>query len=1636
MSKVIDKFPLTDVAYTLSGRSRFAQRFFCVVEKGKESIGSELAVHSKPIRAPLHAANVGFIFTGQGAQWHGMGAELFKYRVFRMAIEYLDVILKLLPSPPSWSLEDILSGDGDTALIQTAEVSQAVCTAVQVGLVDLLASWSVRPSGVAGHSSGEIAAAYAAGRISAAEAIVAAYLRGQAVSKNNQEGAMLAVGLGLEEVVAYVRGREDEVKIAAINSPGSVTLSGEETAIKQLSAAMTDAGIFNRQLKTGGNAYHSHHMLPIGRDYVTALAEGMQCVKELGLATQRYQHAAWVSSVTPTKSTTLIDEFATYWRANLESPVRFSEAIAGLVENPEVPIHVLIEIGPHPALKSPVEQILKAAGKVLPYASTLKRQENGQRSVLQLAGTLFCLNVPVNIAAVNSVDGVDGVVEHGCVCTALPPYQYTYGGLNYHESRASKEYRYRTVLRHDLLGSKVVGTAKLRPQWRNIIRIKDLSWLGDHRLLPDAVLPGAAYMAMAVEAASRIHDDSSEPPRIKGFSLADVAIDKSLVIPEDDYGVEVLTSLELASDMSTTHSPAWASFSISSVDRQSDEWAEHCIGRVKVVVEQSGDGAGESQEQAEALPGPSRAVSAKAWYKQFAQIGLGYGPAFQPLSNVSIQQASNVAAATLDLHTTRTHVEGGESKYPLHPAALDGAIQLGLIACHSGKHAEASTAFVPVRLARLYISNDIERNAGAMCTVVAHGERRGIRGAHLDFSLTSSNNEILARAEGLRCISFSSAERAKDRAVSSPFTRLVWKPDIRAMSNDQARSRHPPPEANVEQAPSWAITNRLAHFVVFSIYETFGRLLNGPKPSGDVGHFFRWVQRKGELDCSVLMNEARELAAEGKLTQKIEELANQAAHIIEVQIAKLLHDNMADILYERRTGIDVILTEDLLTPLYQYGLLMTGIYPQLHHVLAGLAYSNPNARILEIGGGTGGATRIAMKAFSGPNGIKAYRDYTFTDISAGFLSGARESLAQFQDMNFSVFDIEGDPVDQGYVEGTYDLIIACQVLHATSNMHRTLKNCRRLLKPGGKLVLVETNENFIVPGVVVGTFTGYWAGIPDGRVDAPFQSLSDWDRSLRGAGFSGLDVVLDDFPDPHNTTSVILSTVITEAPSESPHSAVYVVCDTLSPLVQEISTALEQRGKEPKIGKFDEAVDSVPPDSCIVTIFDEEHVLFNDGLARLQRLSQNSTKFIALTSSGTLRGRSPNGAVLSGLLRVLQNENPANEYISIDVDASDFDLERDDRGNLASFVVDCALRTHPLTSSETPDSSPQDREFSWAEGCLWVSRHVPDAGFHSQHGMELRSMRPEILPLKSQGPLQATFESPGVMSSLCFKPCEELLQPLQTDFIDVAVEAIGLDARDFHRWTGRVDEDYLSSEYAGTVTAIGATVNNFNVGDRVYGLGKGQFGNRTRVPAAMARKLSPSDVLEKMVSMPFAYAMAIYALESVARIRKGQSVLVHTNVQGIGLATINLALAKGADVFVMVETAEQACFLVEGQSMSASHVISSIASSTTVQRAARRTLTGKFDTIISTMGGARLAPFAHALHPLGHLIHLGHASTQATRVVNVETLPQNTSFCSIDPVIVLGSDLTLGAELMQAVDEYYRKGLIQPIQKVSVLDVA
>ena len=195
------------------------------------------------------------------------GKELLaEFRIFRAAVAEMDAVLKCLPHPPSWSLRDAMLETAESSQINEVTHSQPACTALQIALVLLLSSWDIKPSATLGHSSGEIAAAFAAGRLLLGQAIIAAYYRGYVLGKQSGQGAMMAVGMSFEHAEEEIStaSLQGTVRVACINSPKSVRISGDEPAIDTLLGLFQARNIFARKLKTGGQAYHSHHMMANG----------------------------------------------------------------------------------------------------------------------------------------------------------------------------------------------------------------------------------------------------------------------------------------------------------------------------------------------------------------------------------------------------------------------------------------------------------------------------------------------------------------------------------------------------------------------------------------------------------------------------------------------------------------------------------------------------------------------------------------------------------------------------------------------------------------------------------------------------------------------------------------------------------------------------------------------------------------------------------------------------------------------------------------------------------------------------------------------------------------------------------------------------------------------------------------------------------------------------------------------------------------------------------------------------------------------------------------------------------------------------------------------------------------------------
>lgn len=1054
-----------------------------------------------------------------------VGAQLLhEFGAFRHTIQYLDEVLSKLQKKPSWSIEGALLEPAATSNIHNPAFSQTVCTALQIALVSLLKQWGIHPKFTVGHSSGkisyffvggregevyhyvrppsndhagEIAAAYAAGYLKGCEAIVLAYFRGQVVTTNQRKGLMMAVGLEPAQVASYLDGIEGDVKIAAINSPNSVTLSGEPEAVEKLSKTLTGEGVFARVLNTGGNAYHSHHMQALGSTYEELATQGLDQIKPLVENESSNPIAKWVSSVTMKE----VREWASpaYWRRNLEAPVLFSSAVERLAEDGSVDL--LIEIGPHPALGSPLKQIrsgLEKKGTTLPSClGSLRRGEDDVVSMLTLAGNIFINNAPIDLVAVNATERKteDGLqLSHGFPCIDMPQYKYSYPETPvYFENRFNKEYRTRKHLRHDILGARVPGGSRTHPQWRNILRLKDLPWLEDHKLLPHAVLPGAAYMAMAIEALSQLHYEAEDASPIKSFRLRQVAINSALRVEDTELGVETVLNMERLPLTNAAVMSQWYKFSIGSILPNSNEWTQHCTGTISVTTVNT------SIDESQKLKADhrSRSLDIARWYRSFHAAGLGYGPAFQGLSDLKAYRGSNVTTSSVSLQPTAGF--HGESEYTIHPATLDTCIQLALISCHAGQVENFEKPFVPIFADNMTIwvpksSHEQQQGLG-----VARGTILGLRSVYARAQLYSLSGAPLLDIEELKCVSYDGALDASSTSnvVREPYWQPVEKIDIETLTPTIAKDMFPPKD--IASSIVTELETLSAHVLASINEELHHDSVHGKTQNHD--SFAKWVE--SWLNSSERQDLLGLTTAE-RLTI-IERLATtDLPNIPEARSLKALHSSLNEVLGGTTNSVKVLMENNLFTDLFASGISVSGAYSQLQHVVDLLGHRNPRMRILEIGGGSAGATSVALETLATNSTSKRFEEYVFTDVAQWCVTEAQSRLNGHEGLVFQTLDVLQDPVPQGFEAHSFDLIIAAGCLGELDSPEVALKQIRPLLKPSGALVLLETTRSTLASEVLSRTLTGKWDHEQVNRGKA------EWDNLLRECAFTGVDISLED----------------------------------------------------------------------------------------------------------------------------------------------------------------------------------------------------------------------------------------------------------------------------------------------------------------------------------------------------------------------------------------------------------------------------------------------------------------------------------------------------------------------------------------------
>ncbi|KAM6510775.1 hypothetical protein FSOLCH5_011220 [Fusarium solani] len=749
--EVFQKRLIRDIAYTLGERRSHLQWRIALAATSLDELALSLnGIDALPSRA-AKVPKLAFVYTGQGAQWAGMGRELLSsHRIFSDTVNAADDCLKRMGA--SFSLIEELNKSKDESQIGKAHISQPICTAVQLGLTALLESWGIKPSMVVGHSSGEIGAAFATGAITLEAAMAAAYHRGQAAQKIKAKfpdlrGSMIAVGSGPAEVKDLIQSLGlTSIVVACENSPSSVTVSGDEDAIDKLAVELENRSIFNRKLRVDV-AYHSPHMQLVADDYMASISN---------TASQDCDGVAFYSSLNGNKLDSTVALGPSYWVDNLTKPVLFSSALKELYEDGQP--DMIVEIGPHSALEGPIKQILKgisSQASSVKYQSSLVRNQHATTTALKLAGALFVKGYPVNFSAINEDD--DGAQKPSLVADFAP---YPWADRKYwFESRYSKQHRLKPFPRHDLLGTLEDNYSELDPTWRNVITVDDVPWLKHHKMQSLTTMPLAAYLCMAVEASMQRAGLRGIPAeQILGYRLREIYSSKAFVL-DDSSEYETVVTLRSYAEGTRAQSSDWDEFRIASWN-SSRGWLEHCTGLVAIrkqdtsnaVSQGSTHGARARKTAADNIHGGE--LSTQDFYSELEGFGAEYGSLFQLQPSGGLKVSREYSTSGVTVPDTASSMPFNHETPSILPAAFtDLFVQLTLAIFGAGR-GEMKSLFMPTAIKELEISSNLPGSTGQQVQVVAHGKPNPASPGPVDFYVdvwnTEHSTEPLLKMDGFR----------------------------------------------------------------------------------------------------------------------------------------------------------------------------------------------------------------------------------------------------------------------------------------------------------------------------------------------------------------------------------------------------------------------------------------------------------------------------------------------------------------------------------------------------------------------------------------------------------------------------------------------------------------------------------------------------------------------------------------------------------------------------------------------------------------------------------------------------------------------------------------------------------------------
>lgn len=1529
----------------------------------------EQALEAGKARALGDTLGIGLIYSGNGAQWAGMGCALLEASGdFARMLEELE---PLIQHHGGFSLLSELRADPESSRMDDTAVAQPLIFAIQAGLTRLLLAHGIKPRATMGHSVGEVAAAWAAGIYTLEQAASLVCNRSRAQATTRGQGRMMAINLdpeALQQELGHLGLQDAWIEPAANNAPAQLTLAGDEETLLRLGQHLDAKGIFNRLLDLD-YAFHSCAMDPIRGE----LEHRLQ-----GLAPASGD-CMFVSSVTGTRLEGR-ELTSDYWWRNVREPVAFEQATRTLLA---CGCGILVEIGPDAILNRYLTQTVQAHGSPARVLPLVRRKADGMDAVESGVHRIHLLTGPASARA--RFPATAPFVE-----LPFTPFQYE----RFWTQPTPEGYRLIQRNRvHPLLGYPLKEIAH---GWENPLDTTVLPYLADHRVGGAPIMPAAGFIEMALAAA------------VETFGLERVDIEalevRQPLIFEPHQGRLIRLIMD-AED---------GRFVIRSKPRLSEsEWMDHAMGRVLGQPSRAATSDSPAEGGACCVT-TTNGIDATTHYARARRVGLEYGPAFQGISRIEQSGHRLVAAFALPEFVTE------DRDYYCHPCILDLCFQSLL--SHPALDAlfERGLTMLPVGVGRfLWLGSSRGTRSSPAVGCRAEVIRQGPQSLVADFALFDDTGATIAL---LRCCRFrlaavgrSSREPLHWHLETIPVAGITpprwlhgkeWEQGLRSAATPLLKTREhqsfltdgrPLLDALLSAAAleAWQKCFAMAPvshqalaaqagdalaldwlYWIADLLVAHGWLV----PSNDIQNGSGWVPTSEPLPPPAgtiwqsLLADYPELAPElillGRLGRSFPALFDSRPAASSAETLREVIADSPHLTALRRVSASVA----------GRNVLARAAFEQIFdHLVPGTSL-----RILQVGGHW---LNLADQIAQHPAGRGAHLTLTSLHVDDREAMQARYA----RDPRVTLIEPEFEGVTGEGSRAVFDLVLWVKDGELdTSASDSLLRRLRPRLTPDGRLLITGLTE------------AAYWSALMAAASGEPpvLAEPSPEARSEALPGFRILGQVFESDSEPQTAFTLLAEVQNTGESTEAsgitnagttlggrytvvgakPASAICApppTADLVARLamagatteefqLEDLTTATEIPIANDWVVVFSRCADQIAPDSGMLA-----------GLLQL------CNRWAAMEQPPRLTWLLPGGAGISDAMdaaaqppdawntalwafgRVVMNEYPC------------LDLHLIDPGADWSLPNEALL--HALAR---PDD---EREVVLRNGV--------------REALRLDEARPLPQPASPAERFELRFDLPGQLRNLAWRRVDAR-DPGARE-VEVAVRSVGLNFRDVMYALGLLSDEIIEDgfsgpslglEFSGVVTRIGAEVTEIAPGDAVLGFGPQCFASHVITQAGAVYRKPESWSFTAAATIPTVFFTAWYALVELARLQSGERVLIHGAAGGVGLAAIALAHQFGAEVFATAGTPEKREFL---KMMGVTHVHDS-RSLDFADEILHETNGAGVDVVLNSLAGEAINRNLRVLKPFGRFLELGKRDFVENTRIGLRPFRNNLSYFGID----------------------------------------